>query len=161
MIKFKSSFFLLVITFFFSTHFVCAEEYHHKGYSEDLYRVTNDVTEEQHFKHFMLDFLYIEIIKAAQNKYNDKSINGLSFDWENTYNVVEINEPRTQDNSREYTYIVSVTVIPHNGDITKRKFYGPDKLTFGIEPNLIGRNIKDQPAIKLISYQHLKSSKSS
>jgi len=160
MIRFKKSLFLFVITSFFSTHFVCAEEYDRKGYSEDLYRVTNDATQEQQFKNFMLELLNVEIIKAAQTKYNDKSISGLSFDWENTYNVVEINESRLQGNGNGYPFIVSVIVTPHSGGIKNRKFYGTDKLTFGIDPNLFGRSIKNHPAMKLIDYHHLKSSKS-
>ena len=108
----------------------------------------------------MLDLLIPEILNAARKKYNDESISGMSFDWENHYNVVEIKESHLQDNRHEYPYMVIVTVSPHSGGIKNRKFYGTDKLTFGIEPNLFWRNIKDRPAIKLIDYQHLKSSKS-
>jgi hypothetical protein len=83
----------------------------------------------------MLDLLIPEILNAAQKNYNDESISGMSFDWENYYNVVEIKEQHYQDNRNEYPYMVSVTVNPHSGDIKNRKFYGPDKLTFGIDPN--------------------------
>jgi hypothetical protein len=108
----------------------------------------------------MLDLLIPEILNAAQKNYNDESISGMSFDWENYYNVVEIKEQHYQDNRNEYPYMVSVTVNPHSGDIKNRKFYGPDKLTFGIDPNFFWKNIKDRRAIKLIDYQHLNSFKS-
>ena len=157
---FKKTLLTLVFIFLFCTHFVFAEEYHRKGYSDDLYRVTNDVPQEQHFKNFMLDLLIPEILNTARKQYHDKSISGMSFDWENHYNVVEIIESQLQDTRQEYPYMVIVIVSPHSGGIKNRKSYGTDKITFGIDPNIFWRNVKDRPAIKLINYQHLKSSKS-
>jgi hypothetical protein len=158
MLKFKMSVIILGITLLFSTHLVSAKEYHRRGFSKDLYPVTKNVTQEQYFKNFMIELLHNDIIKAVQTRYKDKKINGLAFDWD-TYNAVEINTLRQNVNGRGYSYQVSVTVTPHTADSKKQKIYGTDKLTFGIEPILIKRRVKDHPAIELIDYQHLKPSK--
>lgn len=104
----------------------------------------------------MLELLNTEIIKSAQTKYNDKSISGVSFDWENTYNVVEITDQRVQAIDSEYPFIVTVIVTPNNGDVKNPKVYGTDKLTFGVDPYLFDRHIKGYAPIRLIEYQHLK-----
>lgn len=134
-----------------------AEEYNRKGYSEDIYQITNGGIQEQYFKNFMLELLNTEIIKAAPIKYSDKSISGLSFDWENTYNVVEIIDQRVQSIDSKYPFIVTVIVTPHKGDVKNPKVYGTDKLTFGVDPYLFDRHIKGYAPIKLIDYKHLKS----
>ncbi|WP_256816644.1 DUF3888 domain-containing protein [Cytobacillus sp. Bac17] len=146
-----------ILIFFLAIQFVSAEEYNRKGYSDDLFLVSTDVTQEQQFKNFFLEFLHPKIVNAAQKKYNDKSISGISVNWENTYNVVEITRRYNQGNEHPYPYVISVIVFPQNGDINNPKIYGPDKLTFGIDPILFRENISNLPAIKLIDYKHIKT----
>lgn len=151
---------IFVLTYLFSAPLISAEEYHRKGYSEDLYLLTNEVTQEQHLKHFLLDLLSTEIIKAANNHYKEKSISGIAYNWESNYNVVEISEPPLEGNKEfDYPYIVSVTIDFNNGNNRNLKMYGPDKLTFGIIPGYLNDKSKDipYPLIKLIKYEHLDS----
>lgn len=145
---------ILILIFFFNIQFVNAEVYNRKGYSDDLYLVSSDVTQEQQFKNFFLEFLNPEIIKAAQKKYKDKSISGISVNWENNYNVVEITGRYNQGKEHHYPYVISVIVFPQNGDINNPKIYGPDKLTFGIDPILFRENSSNIPAINLLDYKH-------
>ncbi|MDQ0228243.1 hypothetical protein [Metabacillus niabensis] len=155
---------MFVLTCFLSTPLIHAEVYHREGYSSDLYQVTNEVTQEQHFKHFILDLLTTEIMKAAINHYQDETITGIAYDWESNYNVVEIDEPPISGDKRfEYPFKVTVTVHLNNGDLKNPKMYGPDKLTFGIVPGLLNNKNKDQPYtyIKLIKYEHIDSPKNS
>src|SRR5687768_11693751 len=94
---FKKSLVLIACIFFVSSYFVHAEEYHQKGYGEDLYNATQDVTQEQYLKNFMLELFLSFIVEETQEYYNDKSATGLSFNWEDNYNVVEVIQPVNQD----------------------------------------------------------------
>lgn len=155
--NFKKSLVLLFFIFFLSTYFVNAEDYHQKGYAEDLYNVTQDVTQEQYFKNLTLELFLPFIVDSTQDYYNDKSATGISFNWENNYNVVEIAQPVNQGKDSKYSFIIKFTVNVHNGDMKNHKIFGTDTLTFGINPFLMGCDeIKGYPAIKLIDYKHRK-----
>lgn len=153
---FKKS--LVLIFFIFlvsSSYFVYAEEYYQKGYGEDLYNATQDVTQEQYLKNFMLELFLSFIVDETQKYYNDKSATSLSFNWEDNFNVVEVIQPVNPDNDSRYPFIVKFTVNVHNGDMKNHKNFGTDTLTFGINPDLMSRDeIKGYPAIKLIEYKH-------
>ncbi|WP_226530617.1 DUF3888 domain-containing protein [Metabacillus niabensis] len=155
--KFTKSLALLFIIFFNSTYFVNAEEYHRKGYAEDLYNVTQNVTQEQYFKNFTIELFLPFIVNSTQHYYNDESATGISFNWEDNYNVVEISQPENQEKASEYSFIIKFTVNVHNGDMNNHKIFGTDTLTFGINSFIFARDdIKEFPAIKLIDYKHRK-----
>jgi hypothetical protein len=113
------------------------------------------VTQEQYLKNFMLELFLSFIVEETQEYYNDKSATSLSFNWEDNYYVVEVIQPINQDNDSRYPFIVKFTVNVLNGDMKNHKIFGTDTLTFGINPDLMGRDeIKGYPAIKLIEYKH-------
>lgn len=93
---------MLAFMFFFLTipSVVKGEEYNKKSLQDDLYNVTNDVTQEQHLKHFMLNLINKEIILATREYYKDQNISGMAFDWEKNYNVVEVTEPQVTGEMR-------------------------------------------------------------
>jgi hypothetical protein len=154
---YKKALVLIPCIFFISTstYFVHAEDYHQNSYAEDLYNATQDVTQEQYLKNFMLELFNPFIVEATQEYYKDKSATGLSFHWEDNYNVVEITQPVTQGKDSKYPFIVKFTVNVYKGDVKNHETLGTDTLTFGIHPYLIGREeIKGFPTIKLIKYKH-------
>lgn len=144
----------LIILFFslfiFLPSVVQAEDYHKKGYHNDLYNVTNNITQEQHLKHFMIELLNKDIIQATRNYYEDKEISGMSFNWEDNHNVVEITEPHISGDKSGYPFIVKITITPGN-----EKPLGTDTLTFGIFINS-HPDSPDKTTItsKLLKYVH-------
>ncbi|PMC36045.1 hypothetical protein CJ195_17525 [Bacillus sp. UMB0899] len=153
---FINSMVLMLLILLFSTQLTYAEEYHRKGYSEDLYNATQEVTEEQYLKNFMIELFLPHIVKETQRYYNDQAATGIKYDWENKYNVVEVIHQINQEKDNEfYNYVVKFTVIVHNGDIKNYKQFGTDTLTFRVNPFLINhKEIKEQLAIKLVDYKH-------
>ncbi|MFP5115247.1 hypothetical protein ACSU64_23125 [Bacillaceae bacterium C204] len=143
---------ILPLMFFFLAipSVVQGEEYNKKGLQDDLYNLTNDVTQEQHLKHFMLDLINKEIIISAREYYEDKNISGMSFDWEKNYNVVEITEPHLIGEQIKYPFVVKVNIIPSNG-----KPLGTDTLTFGVSVDS-HPDKPENPTItsKLLKYDH-------
>jgi len=152
------SLFLLPMTLLISLQMACAEDFHRKGYSEDLYNATHDVTQEQYLKNFMIELFMPHIVKETQKYYKDPSATGLTYDWDNKYNVVEIHyEVEQEINNQHFPYTVTFTANVYNGDMNNQKFFGTDTLTFGVNPALIvNKEIKDHLAIKLIDYKHNK-----
>ncbi|MCH6265884.1 MULTISPECIES: hypothetical protein [Neobacillus] len=143
---------MLAFMFFFLTipSVVQGEEYNKKSLQDDLYNVTNDVTQEQHLKHFLLNLINKEIILATREYYKDQNISGMAFDWEKNYNVVEVTEPQVTGENTEYPFIVKVNVIPAN-----EKPLGTDTLTFGIIVDS-HPDKPENPSIisKLLKYEH-------
>nr|WP_269671083.1 hypothetical protein [Metabacillus litoralis] len=106
----------------------------------------------------MIELFMPHIVKETQKYYKDFSATGLTYDWENKYNVDEIHYKVDQEiNDVYFPYTVSFTVNVHNGYMNNHKFFGTDTLTFGVNPDLVNnKEIKDYLAIKLIDYKHNK-----
>jgi hypothetical protein len=116
---------------------------------------TSSTHKNQLYGSFILELYHNEIMKAIDEYYNDKNINGYGTPSEIDTVSISFKGNKEYKGLEKYSYVLKITLMPSSSN---GKTFGTDTLYFAVEPSRqTMKNLpKEYPPVELIKYEHSK-----